>query len=216
MRKLLIGFLLGVFITVSGTVFADDMKQFILTETTYGIYVDGTEYHSEDRPVLNYEGSTYVPLRAVADLLNVQVKWNSEHARVEIGGFAEHTEDSSDQKGEEMFQEFEEENEVFRQLRLSGKNGEYVIQGEAKASNRLFYYAVSDGHNYLAEGQHRIDAEADVWAPFTMQVRLPESVLPFNGTLMLELFDGLDEAGFRTYMLFVPLERFVPEQQPPN
>lgn len=201
MKKASIGFLIGLMIAFSGTVVAQEINQYILSKTSYDIYVDGTIYNSEALPVLNYEGATYVPLRAMGDLLQVPVSWNKELRRVVIG--------TAPDEEEPIFQEIKEENEVFRNLHLMGQSGDYTIVGEVNSSNEIIYYSVSDGHFYLAEGQQEIGAN-DGWTVFTLQLELSEEALPHNGTLMLELFDGLDEDGFRTNLLFVLLEHFVP------
>jgi hypothetical protein len=40
-------------------------------------------------PLLNYQGNTYVPLKAVGDVLEANVKWNEHFKRVEIGEIQE-------------------------------------------------------------------------------------------------------------------------------
>lgn len=68
----------------SATVFADPIKQYILTPAPYSIFVNGVEYKDEAYPILNYEGSTYVPLAKLGDLTGVNYKWNDAAQRVEI------------------------------------------------------------------------------------------------------------------------------------
>lgn len=210
MKKASIGFLIGLMIAFSGTIVAQEINQYILSKTSYDIYVDGTIYNSEALPVLNYEGATYVPLRAMGDLLHVPVLWNQELRRVVIGTASEDKPIQTPDEEGPIFQKIKEENEVFRNLRLTGSSGDYTIVGEVNSSNEMIYYSVSDGHFYLAEGQQEVETNADGWTVFTLQLELSEEALPHNGTLMLELFDGLDEDGFRTNMLFVLLEHFVP------
>ncbi|MHA6482857.1 stalk domain-containing protein [Paenibacillus sp. strain BS8-2] len=84
MKKIITGILIGFILAMSSTVFAESVKEFILTRASYPIYVGGQEFKNNDLPVLNYEGSTYVPLKAVGDLLKAGVSWNSELRRVEI------------------------------------------------------------------------------------------------------------------------------------
>lgn len=50
---------------------------------TFPILVNG-EKISTDTPAVVIEGSTYLPLKALGQALNVEVKWNSELKRVEI------------------------------------------------------------------------------------------------------------------------------------
>ncbi len=211
MRKWLLGLIIGALTVMAGTVFAEDVKSYVLKEAAYEIIVNGKTYQAEELPVLNYAGNTYVPLRAVGQMLDADVKWNSQLHRVEIGKAPERNSPPDETTDSDLIKEIEEENEVFRNILLSGSNGEYVIQGETKASNQVFYYAISDGHDYLAEDMHRLNEMTNEWQPFELRIQLSKEDLPLNGTLMIELYDGLDEDGFRTGMLFVPLERFVPK-----
>jgi hypothetical protein len=82
MAYTILGFIVGVSLS-SG--FANDIKTFILSEINYKIMVNDVEYNDDQLPPLNYMGSTYVPLKKIGDLLNGNVKWNSELNRVEIG-----------------------------------------------------------------------------------------------------------------------------------
>jgi hypothetical protein len=61
------------------------VKQFILTQIDYPVLVNGVEYKDGDRPLLNYQGSTYIPLAKIGDLTGVNYVWNAEKHRVEIG-----------------------------------------------------------------------------------------------------------------------------------
>lgn len=59
-------------------------NNFNLKMVEYPIMVEGKEYSNPDLPVLNYEGNTYVPLKAISRLLSTQVQWNDLLRRVEI------------------------------------------------------------------------------------------------------------------------------------
>ncbi|WP_088833786.1 stalk domain-containing protein [Paenibacillus tyrfis] len=59
-------------------------KKYILTEVAYPIVVNGKEFKDATAPILNYEGSTYVPLVKLGDLTGVIYKWNDAAKRVEI------------------------------------------------------------------------------------------------------------------------------------
>ncbi|MFH5185720.1 stalk domain-containing protein [Paenibacillus sp. TAB 01] len=84
MKKLITGILIGSALTMSVTAFADSIKQYILTEVSYPLVVNGKEYKDAAAPILNYEGSTYVPLAKLGDITGVNYKWNDEAKRVEI------------------------------------------------------------------------------------------------------------------------------------
>ncbi|KIL38492.1 hypothetical protein SD70_25970 [Gordoniibacillus kamchatkensis] len=88
MKKLIIGIIIGISITATSSVFADSVKEYILTKIDYPILVKGKEYTNADLPALNYQGNTYVPLKAVGDVLGAAVTWNEQLKRVEIGEVA--------------------------------------------------------------------------------------------------------------------------------
>ena len=59
-------------------------KEYKLHKADYKIMIDGIEFIDAELPILNYTGSTYIPLRKVADLLGVTLTWNAELNRAEI------------------------------------------------------------------------------------------------------------------------------------
>jgi hypothetical protein len=83
-KILSLGVALGISISTFTTTFAT-VKQYILREVGYPIMVNGEEYIDDELPVLGLNGRTYVPLRAFGDILDVEVEWNDELKRVEIG-----------------------------------------------------------------------------------------------------------------------------------
>lgn len=84
MKKILTGIVIGSTLSLSAVTLAEPIKEYILTKVNYPIIVDGTEYISEDLPILNYQGNTYVPLRAMSDLLEADMKWHKEAKIIEI------------------------------------------------------------------------------------------------------------------------------------
>ncbi|WP_240421663.1 stalk domain-containing protein [Paenibacillus periandrae] len=84
MKKYIIGALIGSALTVSATAGAAAVKQYILTEISYPVVVNGKEFKDPAAPILNYEGSTYVPLAKLGDITGVNYKWNEAAKQVEI------------------------------------------------------------------------------------------------------------------------------------
>lgn len=80
MKKFLLGFLLGAVI-FSGIVYAANYEAL---PVTFSIYVDGKLFASEPGAVA-IDGRTFLPLRAIGDALGVQVEWNQDKFRVEVG-----------------------------------------------------------------------------------------------------------------------------------
>ncbi len=81
-KQLFIGILIGALVFGGIPAFA---AQYILTQAQYKIVVNGVEYTDTEYPILNYNGTTYVPLRAVGKLLGNEPRWNEEKRQVEIG-----------------------------------------------------------------------------------------------------------------------------------
>lgn len=71
-------FILGIGVTASaGSVLSAKFAQF-------KVFVDGHLYDGKDNPII-VNNRTYLPLAEIGKLLNVQVKWNEEKSRVEVG-----------------------------------------------------------------------------------------------------------------------------------
>lgn len=77
----ILGFTLGSLVT---STFANDVKEFICQSVSYPIVVNGQVLQS-DKPILNYSGSTYLPLKAIGDSFGTQVKWDDINKKVIIG-----------------------------------------------------------------------------------------------------------------------------------
>ena len=185
------GFLAGCVLLTAVPAVSATVKKFILSEAVYPVLVDGAEYVNTEKPFLNHEGTTYVPLRAVGELLDTEVRWNDAAKRVEIG---------SNQGALE--------NHAYRKISVSGSNGSYKVIGEARVFEAVMNYSVSDGHNYLLQENLMLGEGAPAWSSFTLNIQIPSEKLPVNGTLTLELFEYSAKDGNPTNVLIVPLESF--------
>lgn len=83
MKKIVVGFILGVVTSLSFTVFAVNSDIFTAQKASFEVFVDGKRFESENPPLV-VEGRTYLPLRATGEVLGVEVKWNHDLKRVEI------------------------------------------------------------------------------------------------------------------------------------
>ncbi|WP_438435402.1 stalk domain-containing protein [Gorillibacterium sp. sgz500922] len=86
MKKFIAGVIVGAVVATAGSAVAAPVKQYVLTMANYPIFVNGKEFKDASKPILQYNGSTYVPLAKLADLTGVQYTWNVAAKRVEIGG----------------------------------------------------------------------------------------------------------------------------------
>ncbi|SDJ92756.1 hypothetical protein [Paenibacillus naphthalenovorans] len=103
MKKGLITLVTGIFIGATATLAIPAyaaVKQYILTQVNYPIIVNGVEYKDPDRPILNYEGSTYIPLAKIGDLTGVNYQWNDTLKRVEIGSIPAREPDKNESAAE--------------------------------------------------------------------------------------------------------------------
>ncbi|WP_270168025.1 stalk domain-containing protein [Paenibacillus sp. SYP-B4298] len=94
MKKSIVTLALGIFIGVAASYAGPAVaavKQFILNEVNYPVVVDGVTYKDSKNPILNYNGSTYIPLAKIGDLTGVQYKWNAGKKQVEISTGAKTT-----------------------------------------------------------------------------------------------------------------------------
>ena len=127
MKKTIKGFAMGLVVGVSlmlaTSVFADTIKDYVLVKADYSIYVNNDLYQSDEQPILNYEGHTYVPLRAISELLDVGIKWDYDLRRVNISHEKEQI-----------------ENKAFRNIQVSGSQGQYIVTGEARVFEATFHY----------------------------------------------------------------------------
>lgn len=84
MKKVIIGFLIGIAMGTVMTVGAEIQESYTAYKASFSILVNGREFISE-KPVVVIDGSTYLPLKALGNCLGQRVVWNDKLKRVEIG-----------------------------------------------------------------------------------------------------------------------------------
>ncbi len=80
MKKLIKPFIFGALIC-SGVAFA--ATSFNALQATFPILINGSKW-TTDKPVVVIDGSTYLPLRAMAEVLGVGINWNEGKRQVEV------------------------------------------------------------------------------------------------------------------------------------
>lgn len=83
MKKIVVGFILGVVTSLSFTANAVNSDIFTAQKASFEVFVDGKRFESENPPLV-VEGRTYLPLKETGDALGVNVQWNNDLRRVEI------------------------------------------------------------------------------------------------------------------------------------
>lgn len=183
------GLVMGLCLMLTANLVAATVSQYLLVPAEYPILVDGQVYDEETLPMMNYQGYTYVPLRAVSELLGVDILWNEVLKQVEI------TRGESDQA-----------NPAFRNVMVTGSQGSYQISGEARVYEATIQYEVEDGHIQFIKSFTTASTGAPDWGTFTIEVDIPEEELPGYGVLMLILYEESAEDGSRLHELPVILE----------
>ncbi len=109
------GFVAGALVFGGAVSFATNYEA--LT-ATFPILINGEKWTS-DKPIVVVEGSTYLPLKAIGEALNVKVNWNNELHQVEIGEVKNESSEQNDETKEseqkitkEAIDSAEEENAI--------------------------------------------------------------------------------------------------------
>ncbi|MFT4417132.1 BsuPI-related putative proteinase inhibitor [Fredinandcohnia humi] len=102
-----------------------------------------------------------------------------------------------------------EGNTAFRNIQVTGENGEYIVTGEARVFEGSFFYSVEDGHEYIIpETVQQASEGAPTWAPFEIKLSIPKEKLPLNGALMIHLYERSAKDGSITNSYHERLQQF--------
>jgi hypothetical protein len=100
------------------------------------------------------------------------------------------------------------ENPVFKQVKASGKQGRYVVEGKVRPDVSHFFYTVEDGHHEQIR-ETRVEAkEGTDWNRFVIELTIPAGKLPESGTVVLHLYERSETGGSISHSYPVILERF--------
>lgn len=139
MKKVILGILIGFTMAIAFTSFAN--SDFLTAQkATFDIEVLGKKFEGENPPVV-IEGRTYLALRDTAEALNIEVYWNGDERKVEIG--------KTKKTVSELPKSTAAQGKVFREFKQS-MGTEYIeeIDGEYYASASVFgqEYSKRDGN----------------------------------------------------------------------
>ncbi|MCD5324716.1 MULTISPECIES: BsuPI-related putative proteinase inhibitor [Pontibacillus] len=105
--------------------------------------------------------------------------------------------------------EIPSEDQVFRNVKVEGENGQYTVTGEARVFEGSFMYNVEDGHRVLVpDTAVQTSQGAPNWGEFEFTVEISKDNLPSNGTLTLMMYEVSAKDGSVTNQKFVKLETF--------
>jgi hypothetical protein len=123
------------------------------------------------------------------------------------------SQEGNQENKEEPTSEHEGDGQAFRDITVTGENGNYVVKGEARVFEGNFMYSVEDGHNiHIEPTPFQVDEGAPSWSTFELSIEIPEEDLPQFGTLTLTLFEESSKDGSATNVNYIPLENFQPEE----
>ncbi|KAA0546492.1 hypothetical protein FZW96_14695 [Bacillus sp. BGMRC 2118] len=93
-------------------------------------------------------------------------------------------------RGESSSDSEQQENSAFRNMKVSGKDGQYKITGEARVFEATFFYTVEDGHEVLIpETVVQAKEGAPSWSQFELNLSIPKDKLPKNGTITAQIYE---------------------------
>ena len=153
MKNTVKGFIIG-FVMASlivGSVTAG-VNQYLLTPASYPVIADGVNLDSEDYPILNYNGTTYLSLRKTAEAVNAELIWNDELKQAELNTKVQETNTITESKTEvEKVEKGDTmQKEVFKTIKGFGVD---ILprDGEQYISLNVFedYIIRKDGKRYI-------------------------------------------------------------------
>ncbi|WML43351.1 intracellular proteinase inhibitor [Neobacillus sp. PS3-40] len=101
-----------------------------------------------------------------------------------------------------------ENNAAFRHIHVHGNKGVYLITGETNLISRVVFYSVEDGHvEFIHEKKLSVKKKSQKWTSFKIRMEIPNSKLPRNGSLILNLYERTSK-GVTVHPYSVILEEF--------
>lgn len=82
-KQFIFGFLVGAMLFSIAPVSAA-IEEYLCYKADYKVMINGSEYISEDLPILNYKGNTYAPFRSILEKAGLNVAWNAELGQAEV------------------------------------------------------------------------------------------------------------------------------------
>ncbi|GGF15625.1 hypothetical protein GCM10010954_12850 [Halobacillus andaensis] len=188
-------------------------QQLTTEELDPGDKLEANETLEEELPAGEYDATMSFLVTSINDQpLETKPFEITDSVTVGSGESGQEADAEEEAEGEEQVREEIEAaangEEIFRELTLTGENGQYNISGEAKVDGGEFFYSVDDGHNvYIEEETAQVDDPNAEWSPFELDITVNEEDLPENGALIMTMFDR-DGEGQPINMNFVPLDNF--------
>jgi hypothetical protein len=174
--------------------------------------INGVKKHMDTEAILTGQSRVMVPLRFLSEGLGSYVDYRTVEKVGLVFSF------SHDFPGEEIAETVSRivrdvetehlENEAFRNIKVSGFQGNYTITGEARVYEGTVQYEVSDGHIVFAKNFVTASSGGPDWGTFSIEVNIAKDDLPEYGTLIVFLFEESAKDGSIINELPIVLEIF--------
>lgn len=86
MEKIIFGFIIGCVVSFSGSSFAENIKEKIVSyyDHSYSLVIDGEKVNLKNSILLTEDNSSYLPLREVANILGYNVSYKAETKTIKL------------------------------------------------------------------------------------------------------------------------------------
>lgn len=102
-----------------------------------------------------------------------------------------------------------EESPLIRNVKVSGRDGIYIVKGEASPATDSFYYEVEDGHRiFISEKYVTANKFNSKWVEFKININILKESLPDNGTLTMYFYEKNKKINEMTRVFPIILQRF--------
>ncbi|MCR8642969.1 copper amine oxidase N-terminal domain-containing protein [Paenibacillus sp. N1-5-1-14] len=206
MKKVLIGVVIGSAVTLTTSAYADTIKEYILTKIDYPILVNGKEFKSNELPALNYQGNTYLPLKAIGEALGKPVKWNDQLYRVEIG---QATEELTPQQQAEQYKKDQDAKvqKLIDNYKAKGIELINLLKFEIFMSTKSNYLVDSNSKNYQLASGYRILNDGKTYVNY-----LSYKGVMYDYTVGVEVIEPDDiPAYIGNFVDMAYLKKFIPQ-----
>lgn len=129
LRLLIIGLIAGALLATAGTSLASDLYEKITAtkRADYKVELDGKRVELKNAPIV-YDGSTYIPLRELSNVIGVGVEWNGKTQTVKLSSKDDSNQSVDEQENESMSDtEFLSLNQLVQEYELTISVGDGIL-----------------------------------------------------------------------------------------
>lgn len=214
LKKFVCGILIGVILSAFTVSLAAGV--FTATKASFPVLVNGKQLVS-DKPIVVINGSTYLPLKAIGDALDVKVEWNSPLKRVEVGETPQPSQYSYNNpaplstaqtiEADDLLQQYKAEMSVkeivrgdaaWSQIKAANMFNDPAPEGYEYILAKIYFKLISinDGKSFDLNGAVNINLVSSTGKVYDYaSVVAPEPILTAN------LYEGASSEGWAVYQV---------------